>query len=210
MGADLRSTRRGPGRHRTGSIRLRSPDHWELRVYIGPPGHGHPVQATRTFVGNEEEARSALKSLVAEVASRGRMETDVERAERLEKELVRLRCQVPARPIRSPDPFPSSVVYFLYFVEANVVKIGTSRQLGVRLATHDRDRGPFVIIGLDKGGLALEAEYHERFAPYRQAPATREWFTAAPEILKVAASCRYMPHLSHGTLWMAALAGEGW
>lgn len=210
MTADLRRQRPGPGRPLTGSMRARSPGHWQLRVYVGPDEHGRPKQAFRTFRGDEDEARSALQSLVAEISSRGRPETDRERTERMEKELAVLRCQVPARPKLERDATASPVVYLLYFPDVNLVKIGTTRQLSVRLATHDCERGRFVIIGLARGGSALEASFLGRFAAYRHSMTSREWFVAAPEILEFASSCRYMPHPSHGAMWLSALAGDGW
>jgi integrase len=53
---------------RPGTMRERSPGHWELRAFTGPdPITGKPKQATRTFVGGERAAAKALGVLVAEV-----------------------------------------------------------------------------------------------------------------------------------------------
>ena len=53
---------------RPGSMRERSPGHWELRAFTGPdPINGKPKQATRTFVGTERAAAKALGAFVAEV-----------------------------------------------------------------------------------------------------------------------------------------------
>ena len=53
---------------RPGTMRERSPDHWELRAFSGKdPVTGKPLRATRTFVGSEKQAGKALSALVAEV-----------------------------------------------------------------------------------------------------------------------------------------------
>jgi integrase len=58
------------GKSRPGTMRERSPGHWELRAFIGPdPVSGKPRQATRSFKGTEHAASKALATLVAEVAA---------------------------------------------------------------------------------------------------------------------------------------------
>ena len=53
---------------RPGTMRERSPGHWELRAFAGPdPVTGKPRQATRTFVGGERAAAKELSALVTEV-----------------------------------------------------------------------------------------------------------------------------------------------
>lgn len=53
---------------RPGTMRERSPGHWELRVYTGrDPATGKVRQATRTFHGTEKGAGRALSQLVSEV-----------------------------------------------------------------------------------------------------------------------------------------------
>ncbi|MGO8873688.1 MAG: tyrosine-type recombinase/integrase [Acidimicrobiales bacterium] len=53
---------------RPGTMRERSPGHWELRAFAGrDPITGKPKQATRTFVGGERAAAKALGALVADV-----------------------------------------------------------------------------------------------------------------------------------------------
>ncbi|MGA2837016.1 MAG: site-specific integrase [Acidimicrobiales bacterium] len=53
---------------RPGTMRERSPGHWELRAFSGrDPITGKPKQATRTFVGGERAAAKALGALVTEV-----------------------------------------------------------------------------------------------------------------------------------------------
>jgi integrase len=55
---------------RPGTMRERSPGHWELRAFIGPdPVSGKPRQATQTFTGTERSAAKALGTLVAEVGA---------------------------------------------------------------------------------------------------------------------------------------------
>src|SRR5665213_56708 len=61
-----------PGRRRNrvqpGTMRERSPGHWQLRAYAGRDSiSGKPRQATRTFKGGERAAAKALVALVAEV-----------------------------------------------------------------------------------------------------------------------------------------------
>ena len=51
-----------------GTMRERSPGHWELRAFIGrDPKSGKPRQATRSFHGTQRAAGKALSALVAEV-----------------------------------------------------------------------------------------------------------------------------------------------
>ena len=51
-----------------GTMRERSPGHWELRAFIGRDSvSGKPRQATRSFHGTEKAAGKALSVLVAEV-----------------------------------------------------------------------------------------------------------------------------------------------
>ncbi len=55
-------------KNRPGTMRERSPGHWELRAFTGrDPVTGKPRQATRTFKGGERAAAKALSALVAEV-----------------------------------------------------------------------------------------------------------------------------------------------
>lgn len=55
---------------RPGTMRQRSPGHWELRAFAGKdPVTGKPLRATRTFIGTEKQAGKALSALVAEVAA---------------------------------------------------------------------------------------------------------------------------------------------
>jgi len=55
---------------RPGTMRERSPGHWELRAFAGRDAiTGKPKQATRTFVGGERAAAKALGVFVAEVDS---------------------------------------------------------------------------------------------------------------------------------------------
>ncbi len=61
-----------PGRRsrrvQPGTMRERSPGHWQLRAYVGrDPVTGKPRQVTRTFKGGERAAAKALAALVAEV-----------------------------------------------------------------------------------------------------------------------------------------------
>ncbi len=59
--------RRGSRVH-PGTMRERSPGHWQLRAYAGSdPVSGKPRQATRTFKGGERAAAKALAALVTEV-----------------------------------------------------------------------------------------------------------------------------------------------
>ena len=67
-----RSIVSAPGRRgsrvQPGTMRERSPGHWQLRAYVGrDPVTGKPRQATRTFKGGERAAAKALAALVAEV-----------------------------------------------------------------------------------------------------------------------------------------------
>ena len=51
-----------------GTMRERSPGHWQLRAYVGSdPVTGKPRQVTRTFKGGERAAAKALAALVTEV-----------------------------------------------------------------------------------------------------------------------------------------------
>ncbi len=51
-----------------GTMRERSPGHWELRAFIGrDPKSGKPRQATRSFHGTQRAAGKALSALVPEV-----------------------------------------------------------------------------------------------------------------------------------------------
>ncbi|HVB90537.1 MAG TPA: tyrosine-type recombinase/integrase [Acidimicrobiales bacterium] len=53
-----------------GTMRERSPGHWQLRAFAGPdPVIGKPRQVARTFTGTEHAAAKALGNLVAEVES---------------------------------------------------------------------------------------------------------------------------------------------
>ncbi len=53
---------------RPGTMRERSPGHWELRAFTGrDPVTGKVRQTTRTFHGTEKEAGKALSQLVSEV-----------------------------------------------------------------------------------------------------------------------------------------------
>ena len=54
--------------NRPGTMRERTPGHWELRAFSGrDPVSGKPRQATRTFVGGERAAAKALSTLIADV-----------------------------------------------------------------------------------------------------------------------------------------------
>ncbi len=56
------------GRAQSGTMRERSPGHWQLRAYAGrDPLSGKPRQVTRTFEGGERSAAKALAALVTEV-----------------------------------------------------------------------------------------------------------------------------------------------
>jgi len=53
---------------RPGTLRERSPGHWQLRAFAGAdPVTGKPTQVARTFVGTERAASKALAALVTEV-----------------------------------------------------------------------------------------------------------------------------------------------
>ncbi len=53
---------------RPGTMRERSPGHWQLRAFAGPDAvTGKPRQVSRTFTGSERAAAKALSALVAEV-----------------------------------------------------------------------------------------------------------------------------------------------
>ena len=58
------------GRAKSGTMRERSPGHWQLRAFAGrDPLTGKPQQVARTFIGGERAAAKALAALVAEVES---------------------------------------------------------------------------------------------------------------------------------------------
>src|SRR5580698_4983636 len=53
---------------RPGTMRERSPGHWQLRAFKGNhPATGKPMQESRTLHGTEKEAAKALSALVTEV-----------------------------------------------------------------------------------------------------------------------------------------------
>ncbi len=55
---------------RPGTMRERTPGHWQLRAFAGPdPVTGKPRQVSRTFTGGERAAAKALTALVAEVGA---------------------------------------------------------------------------------------------------------------------------------------------
>ena len=61
-----------PDEHRqpSGTMRERTPGHWELRAFSGrDPVSGKPRQATRTFVGGEWAAAKALSKPIADVGA---------------------------------------------------------------------------------------------------------------------------------------------
>ena len=63
---------RRSSRVRPGTMRERSPGHWQLRAYVGrDPVSGKPRQVTRTFAGGERAAAKALAALVAEAETDG-------------------------------------------------------------------------------------------------------------------------------------------
>ena len=58
----------GSSKSRPGTMRERSPGHWELRAFAGKdPVTGKPLRATETFVGTEKQAGKALTALVGRV-----------------------------------------------------------------------------------------------------------------------------------------------
>ena len=64
----MRTPGRRSGGVQPGTMRERSPGHWQLRVYVGrDPVTGKPRQVTRTFKGGERAAAKALAALVTEV-----------------------------------------------------------------------------------------------------------------------------------------------
>ena len=61
---------RTSSKSRPGTMRERTPGHWQLRAFAGPdPVTGKPRQVSRTFTGSERAAAKALTALVAEVGA---------------------------------------------------------------------------------------------------------------------------------------------
>jgi integrase len=52
---------------RLGTMRERSPGHWQLRAFAGTDANGRPQQVARTFVGGERQAAKALAAFVTQV-----------------------------------------------------------------------------------------------------------------------------------------------
>jgi hypothetical protein len=73
-------------------------------------------------------------------------------------------------------------VYFMHDPEAQVVKIGHSKQVGQRLRALRQQTGrPLQVIGVTPGDKYLKRRMQLRFKAYMTDDA--EWFEAAPELL---------------------------
>jgi hypothetical protein len=74
---------------RPGTMRERSPGHWELRAFAGPdPVTGKPQQVGETFIGTDKQAGKALARLVAKVESGRFNRTTATVGQMLDKSLV--------------------------------------------------------------------------------------------------------------------------
>lgn len=72
------------------------------------------------------------------------------------------------------------VVYFIRFGKAGPIKVGTTRNLELRLQALDCGPEPLSVIGTISGGRVLEKSIHRALRPYR----TRlEWFRPDQEVL---------------------------
>lgn len=80
----------------------------------------------------------------------------------------------------------NSVVYFIQSPEGPV-KIGWSADLKRRHASLATPGGLGVVLATIKGGVDLEAHFHETLADYRM---NGEWFRPEPPVLELAASIR--------------------
>ncbi len=90
-----------------------------------------------------------------------------------------------ARPRRRPKPRakedPARRVYFIQGEHGGAIKIGTSRDVEMRLAVHQIGCPVLLrILGTQQGGRALEAVLHRRFAVHRL---HNEWFEPCAELL---------------------------
>jgi hypothetical protein len=85
------------------------------------------------------------------------------------------------------------------------VKIGYTAWLDSRLALLRKEVGRLRLLGLTRGGPALEAELHRRFAMARK---RGEWFAPVQPLLDLAASSRYVPARAHGKKWRSI--ADGW
>jgi hypothetical protein len=65
--------------------------------------------------------------------------------------------------------------------------------------------GRLRLLGLARGGPALEAQFHQRFAEARK---RGEWFAPVQPLLDLAASSRYVPARAHGKKWRSIV--DGW
>lgn len=78
------------------------------------------------------------------------------------------------------------MIYFIREVGGlGLVKIGTTKQLTVRLKTLQRENGtPFEVLGVTVGALKEERALHKRFSHLQhQSRRKREYFRADPELL---------------------------
>ena len=77
------------------------------------------------------------------------------------------------------------MIYFLQIPTGGLIKIGTTSQLSVRLKQLTAKHGPLDILAVLDGGLDVEQELHERFAPNRL---EGEWFEPSDILLNFIAS----------------------
>jgi hypothetical protein len=77
---------RTSGKTRPGTMRERTPGHWQLRAFGGlDPVTGKPRQVARTFKGTEHAATRALGNLVSEVEAGKFVRTNVTLGQLLDK-----------------------------------------------------------------------------------------------------------------------------
>ena len=76
----------------------------------------------------------------------------------------------------------------LYFVQRKdgAIKIGISKQFGMRVYCIEREYGRVKTLGLMDGGHVLETSLHRRFAAYRThgRMGGQEWFLPCPELMQ--------------------------